>query len=101
MPQKLNSLSCLQEGNKILVFCFAGMSRSTSSVLTYLILKKRIDLREALKIVKSKRDVLPSAQNLAHLSKMFNYERGYGTVEENVEEYETARYRQLSQGKRF
>ena len=77
------------------------MSRSTSSVLTYLILKKKLDLREALKTVKSNRDVLPSAQNLAHLTKMFNADRGLGTVEENVEEYETARYRQLSQGKTF
>jgi protein-tyrosine phosphatase len=97
----LQKILNLQHGNKILVFCFAGMSRSTSSVLTYLILKKKLDLREALKTVKSNRDVLPSAQNLAHLTKMFNADRGLGTVEENVEEYETARYRQLSQGKTF
>ena len=77
------------------------MSRSTSSVLTYLILKKKLDLRDALRTVKTNRDVLPSAQNLAHLAKMFNSERGFDQVEENVEGYETARYRQLSQGKTF
>ena len=77
------------------------MSRSTCSVLTYLILKQKLDLREALKTVKTKRDVLPSAQNLAHLVKMFNTDRELGSVNENVDEFEVAKYRQLSQGKKF
>ena len=95
----MTSAFYFQEGSKVVVFCFGGMSRSTSSVLTYLFLKQKLDIRDALQQVKSKRDVLPSAQQLAHLAKMFNKDRGLGEVDENVEEYEMAKYRQLSRQK--
>ena len=38
--------------NKILVNCFGGMSRSTSSVLAYLVIHKRIPADLALKQIK-------------------------------------------------
>lgn len=64
--------------------------------MTYLFLKEKLDLGEALKLVKSKRDVLPSTQQLAHLVKMYNEDRNLGMSEEDVNEFKIADYRLLS-----
>ena len=58
-----------------------------------------MDLREALKMVKSKRDVLPSTQQLAHLTKMYNDLHGLEAGEESEDLTKIADYRKLSRKK--
>lgn len=47
--------SNLNLGNNVLVHCFAGISRSVSFVIYYLMKKKKITFEHAFNIVKSKR----------------------------------------------
>lgn len=47
--------SAVQQGKPILVHCFAGISRSVTMVVAYLIVKKRMTLDSALQFVISKR----------------------------------------------
>ena len=67
---------------KLLVNCFGGISRSSSSVITYLILNKGMTAQEALSIVKAKRDVWPSNPFLGFLSKISNEKHGFENVVE-------------------
>ena len=85
-----------KESTQILVHCFGGFSRSTSSVLSYLFLKKKLDIREALKEIKCKRDVLPSTQQLAHLASMYNELHGLEAGDEKEDLSRIADYRKLS-----
>ena len=55
-----------------------------------------MDLREALKMVKSKRDVLPSTQQLAHLAGMYNALHELEAGEESEDLSKIADYRMLS-----
>ena len=73
----------LQEGAKLVVNCFAGLSRSSSSVLAYLILKKDLTANAALTAVKMKRDVWPSNAFLTFLSKLSNDKHCLGHVEDD------------------
>ena len=52
--------SALKAGGKVLVNCWQGASRSTTMVLAYLIKYEKLELAEALRLVKSKRDVRPN-----------------------------------------
>jgi atypical dual specificity phosphatase/dual specificity phosphatase 3 len=61
-----------QESAKVVVNCFAGLSRSSSCVLAYLVLYKDLAATEALKTVKLRRDILPNNSNLAHLARIHN-----------------------------
>ena len=78
-----------QEGNKVLVVSRYHSTNSTISVLTYLCLKLKLDVRDALRQVKSKRNVLPlftATQQLTILAKMFNKDRGLGEMDKDAEE---------------
>jgi len=48
----------LSKNEKILVHCYAGISRSSSIILAYLINKYNYSLKDALKIVKKKRPIV-------------------------------------------
>lgn len=65
---------------KIMVNCFGGISRSATSVLSYLILKKNYSADEAVKVVKAKRDVRPSNECLCYLANMSNRKLGIPEV---------------------
>ncbi len=47
--------NCLQKGNRCIVHCFAGVSRSSTMVIAYLMKYKNMRLGEAYDLVKSKR----------------------------------------------
>lgn len=48
---------CVENGGKILVHCAAGISRSSTFVICYLIKKLQITFEEALKIVQAGREI--------------------------------------------
>ena len=84
----------------MLVNCFAGMSRSASCVTSYLILHKGMDANEALKMIKLKRDVWPSNENLAHLARMSNEIHGFKIDDLGENEFEMESYRRISKPKK-
>jgi len=61
----------LQGGGKVLVNCWQGASRSATLVLAYLVRYKGMDLVEALRMVKEKRDVRP---NNGFLQQLIDYQ---------------------------
>jgi protein-tyrosine phosphatase len=50
--------SYLQNGQKVLVNCFAGVSRSSTIVIAYLMYRYNLLLEEAFQFVKSKRIII-------------------------------------------
>ena len=78
----LINLIKFQDNSKLVVNCFGGISRSASSVATYLILKKGMTAQEALTTLKKGRDVWPSNPNLGFLAKLSNKTHGFESVEE-------------------
>merc|ERR1711910_291159 len=63
--------AALQAGGKVLVNCWQGASRSSSMVLAYLVKHENIKLKEAVRMVKEKRDIRP---NLGFLEQLIKYE---------------------------
>ena len=60
------------EGNdKIFIHCAAGMSRSPTIVIAYLMWKKHIFLDEAIKIVREKRPLISPNSNFMNQLKIF------------------------------
>merc|ERR1711892_39984 len=59
--------AALQSEGKVLVNCWQGASRSTTIVLAYLVKCQKMDLKEAVRMVKEKRDVRPNAGFLEQL----------------------------------
>nr|ACO12153.1 Dual specificity protein phosphatase 3 [Lepeophtheirus salmonis] len=57
----------IQNRGVILVHCVAGISRSASMVLAYLIIKKKMTLEEAINTVKKKRSIAPNEGFLEQL----------------------------------
>ena len=62
----------LQDSAKVVINCFAGLSRSSSGIITYLVLHKELSAMAALKIVKEIRDIYPNNSNLAHVARIHN-----------------------------
>ena len=52
--------AAIKSGGKVLVNCWQGASRSTTIVLAYLVKCEGLDLVEALRLVRAKRDVRPN-----------------------------------------
>ena len=70
-----------KNANKVMVTCAAGISRSTSTVLCYLIMKKDISAYDALREIRQFRDVYPSKQQLLYVAKVHNKKFGFKDVE--------------------
>ena len=47
----------LKQNKKVLVFCKFGFQRSTTIILLYLILKKKINKQESIKLIKTNRSI--------------------------------------------
>nr|XP_018684548.1 PREDICTED: dual specificity protein phosphatase 1B-like isoform X4 [Musa acuminata subsp. malaccensis] len=63
-------------GGGVLVHCFAGMSRSVTVVVAYLMKKHRMSLSDALSLVRSKRPHI--APNHGFLTQLANFEKSLG-----------------------
>jgi predicted enzyme related to lactoylglutathione lyase len=73
----------LQNGGKVLVNCMMGMSRSSTCVLAYLMLRQNMTAVEALTEVRKHRDVRPNdgfLRQLADLDNKLRRERGQLTA---------------------
>ncbi|XP_028982751.1 dual specificity protein phosphatase family protein [Betta splendens] len=60
----------LKSKGKVLVHCIMGVSRSATLVLGYLMLRQRLPLREALRLVVQKRAIYPNRNFLFLLLKL-------------------------------
>ena len=63
-----------------MVACWGGMSRSSTIVLCYLIQNKNKTAYEAITQVRSKRDIIPSKQQLIYIARLHNNVFGYENI---------------------
>lgn len=61
----------LDSGGSVLVHCRQGMSRSAALLLAYMMIKKKIPLEEAVRIIRKEREILP---NEGFLQQLIDYE---------------------------
>ncbi len=62
----------LRNGKKVIVHCYAGVSRSASTVIAYLIKYKGMSLEEAYKFVKKRRPIIDP--NKGFMRELVNWE---------------------------
>ncbi|UYV66581.1 DUSP3 [Cordylochernes scorpioides] len=60
----------LESGGKVLVHCRAGISRSATLVIAFLMIKKGLSVQEALKTVRAKRAIIPNDGFLRQLCEL-------------------------------
>lgn len=81
-PNKLNmcyTFSYLQKTGKVLVNCLMGMSRSSTCVLAYLMIRQNMTAIDALTVVRRHREIRPNdgfLKQLADLDNELRRERG-------------------------
>lgn len=76
--------SGLSGGGKVMVHCLMGMSRSSTCVLAFLMIKHRFSAEEALKMVRLNRDIRPNdgfLHQLAELDNKLRRERKYSATQ--------------------
>lgn len=78
---KLLAHKLFYQPHRLLVTCFAGISRSATVVLCYLISKKQISAFEALKMLRQARDVFPSKQQLIYVARLHNDTFGHEAID--------------------
>ncbi|TKR80376.1 hypothetical protein L596_014458 [Steinernema carpocapsae] len=72
-----------EKGGKILVYCAAGVSRSATICIMYLVIKEKMSLREAFTIVNKLRSII--APNLGFWRQMIEYEQKHNHGKATVE----------------
>ena len=72
-----------KDGSHVLVSCWAGMSRSATIVICYLMQKKHMTAYEAITQVRQNRDVSPSKQMLIYIARLHNKTFGFENVDIN------------------
>ncbi|KAK0403838.1 hypothetical protein QR680_017150 [Steinernema hermaphroditum] len=72
-----------EKGGKVLVYCAAGVSRSATIVMMYLVIKEKMNLREAFTIVNKIRPII--APNLGFWRQMIEYEQKHNHGKASVE----------------
>jgi len=78
-------LSC---GKQVLVNCFAGVSRSTTIVLAYLMYKNKWSVQEALSFVRSKRPIINP--NYGFISQLYNLQSTLHKLDEDFNTHFTS-----------
>ena len=63
-----------------MVNCYAGLSRSATTICAYLVVKEGMAAPEALKLIRAKRSVWPRKQQLAYLSEIHNRVHGFSGI---------------------
>ncbi|CCU56296.1 protein tyrosine phosphatase 2 [Mythimna separata entomopoxvirus 'L'] len=63
----------IKQNKKILIHCFAGVSRSASIVINYLITDNNISVEDAIKIVLKKRNIRPNSYFINQLKAYSGY----------------------------
>jgi atypical dual specificity phosphatase len=58
------------ENNKVLIHCFAGISRSPALLTSYLMIKQNMNVKDALTFITSRRPVRPNSGFLQQLLKL-------------------------------
>ena len=62
---------------KVMLTCQAGMSRSATVLICYLMLKQNKTVEEAIKEIRNAREVMPSKQQLIYIAKLSNKLNGF------------------------
>ncbi|XP_063241512.1 dual specificity protein phosphatase 3 [Bacillus rossius redtenbacheri] len=73
----------IRNGGKVMVHCLMGMSRSSTCVLAYLMLKRGLSAADALRTVRSSRDIRPNdgfLRQLVDLDNKLRRDRARGTA---------------------
>jgi predicted protein tyrosine phosphatase len=65
----------IKKGGKIVVHCFAGMSRSASVVIAYLIRKYKLDYQTAYEIVSDKRPIINPNEGFVKQLRKFAFDQ--------------------------
>ena len=64
-------ISFIEGKDKIFIHCAAGMSRSPTIVIAYIMWKRKLRLNEAIKFVKEKRSIISPNDNFMNQLKIF------------------------------
>lgn len=64
-----------------MVTCYAGLSRSAATVLSYLVARKQMTGFDGLKQIRSHRDVCPSKEQLMYVAKLHNKVHGFDNID--------------------
>lgn len=72
IPSVASAESVKESGGRVLVHCHAGISRSATICLAYLIHARRVRLDEAFDFVKRRRQVI--SPNLAFMGQLLQFE---------------------------
>lgn len=75
----------IDSGDKVLVHCAAGVSRSSSMVIAYLMIKEKMKYEDAYKFVKAKRSIISPNPGFASQLKKLQEDIGKG---EDLSKYE-------------
>ena len=65
----------------MLVACHAGISRSSTIVICYLIQRKKQTAYDAITQIRKNRDVIPSKQQLIYIARMHNKIFGFDNID--------------------
>ncbi|GFO12758.1 dual specificity protein phosphatase 3 [Plakobranchus ocellatus] len=78
----------VQSGGKVFVHCVQGVSRSATLVLAFLMIKRHMPVQDALRLVRSKREVCPNPGFLQQLCQLHEHLKKEGHYDVSSQENE-------------
>lgn len=72
-------------GKQVVVNCFAGVSRSTTVVLAYLMYKNKWNVQEAISFVRGKRPII--IPNYGFICQLYNLQSALHTLDQDFDKY--------------
>ena len=81
-----------------MVSCFGGVSRSSTTVVSYLIKNRQMTAYDALTALRTHRNVNPSKQQLLYIAKLHNKIHGFKNINEDDYKEGISKGRQLILG---